>query len=200
MHTLSNEIILGSQSPRRKEIFGFFSVPFRQVSPDFDELSVMFGGDPASYAIEIAKQKALSLVSQFPNHTILTADTVVFRNGTLYLKPETLDEAMKMLRELSGKEHQVYTGVVVASRGKVFSDAELTRVFFSELTDPQLRTYVNTFQPLDKAGGYAIQKGGSLIVKRIEGCYYNVMGLPLHTVRRLMLNAGVDLWDFLKHT
>lgn len=196
---MAEEIILGSQSPRRKEIFGFFSVPFRQVSPEFDELSVLFGGDPASYAIEIAKQKALSLVSRFPNHTILTADTVVFRNGSLYLKPETLDDAVQMLRELSGQEHQVYTGVTVAARGKVFSDAEMTRVFFTQLTDSQIHTYVNTFQPLDKAGGYAIQKGGSLIVKRIEGCYYNVMGLPIHTVRRLMLNAGVDLWDFLKH-
>ncbi len=192
------EILLGSASPRRREILNFFSLPFRQVSSDFDESLVLFEGDPAEYAREIAKRKAMALVEKYPKEIILTADTVVHRQGRLFLKPETMEEAYAMLRELSGKEHQVYTGVCVATSGKLFSEAELARVHFCELTEPEIRAYAKVFHPLDKAGGYAIQQAGSLIVKRIEGCYYNVMGLPLQTLRRLLLKAGIDLWDFFK--
>ena len=192
------EIILGSNSPRRREILNFFSIPFKQISPDFDESQVIFEGDPVAFAATVAKRKALCLTEKFPNDVILTADTVVYRNNKLFLKPETMEEAHGMLKELSGKEHQVFTGVCVAKKNNCFVDAEETRVFFHELTDSQIHNYHNHFLPLDKAGGYAIQKGGSLIVKRIEGCYYNIMGLPIHTVRRLLLNEGIDLWDFLK--
>lgn len=192
------ELILGSNSPRRREILNFFSIPFRQASPGFDETQVVFQGDPAAFATEVARRKALCLINSFPNDVILTADTIVYRQKRLFMKPESLEEAHAMLRELSGKEHQVYTGVCVAKGNDCFTDAEESRVFFHELTEPQIRTYHAHFLPLDKAGGYAIQKGGSLIVKRIEGCYYNIMGLPIHTVRRLLLKAGIDLWDYLK--
>lgn len=192
------ELILGSTSPRRREILNFFSLPFRQENPEFDESQVLFEGNPISFAKEVATRKAEALVERFPNHVILTADTIVFRMGKLFLKPNDLEEAHAMLKELSGKEHQVFTGVCVAKKTELFSEAEETRVFFHELTDTQIRSYHNHFLPLDKAGGYAIQKGGSLIVKRIEGCYYNIMGLPIHTVRRLLLHLGIDLWDYLK--
>ncbi|MBX7065916.1 MAG: Maf family nucleotide pyrophosphatase [Parachlamydiales bacterium] len=192
------ELILGSNSPRRREILNFFSIPFKQASPDFDEAQVIFRGDAAAYAKETAVRKAQCLTDRFPDDVILTADTVVYRNGRVFLKPESLEEAHGMLRELSGKDHQVFTAVCVAKKNELFSDVEESRVFFHELTEAQIRTYHNHFLPLDKAGGYAIQKGGSLIVKRIEGCYYNIMGLPIHTVRRLLLNVGVDLWDYLK--
>jgi septum formation protein len=191
-------LILGSQSPRRKEILSFFSIPFKQVSPDFDETQVTFQGDPAAFASEVARRKALALADRFPNDIILTADTVVFRQNRLFLKPETPEEARGMLKELSGKEHEVYTGVCVLKEGKPFIRAEKSVVQFNELTDAQIHTYHTFFSPLDKAGGYAIQKAGSLIVKRIEGCYYNIMGLPIQTVRALLLNAGMDLWDHLK--
>ena len=191
-------IILGSNSPRRKEILNFFSLPFRQEDPGFDETQVLFHGDPRGFASEAARRKALCLVLRFPNETILTADTVVYRDQRLFLKPESLEEAHAMLRELAGKEHQVFTGVAIASQGECFVDVEETGVFFHELTEPQIRAYHARIPPLDKAGGYAIQKGGSLIVKRIEGCYYNIMGLPIHTVRRLLLKVGIDLWDYLK--
>ncbi len=190
-------LILGSTSPRRKEILSFFSLPFQQVSPDFDEMALPFEGDPVAYACEIARGKALSLVDRFPHSVILTADTVVYRKPKIYLKPENLEEAFGMLRELAGREHQVFTGVCVAKKDHCWVEAEESRVFFCELTDTQIRSYHRHFSPLDKAGGYAIQKGGSLVVKRIEGCYYNIMGLPIHTVRRLLLKAGIDLWDYL---
>jgi len=191
-------LILGSQSPRRREILNFFSIPFQQVSPDFDETQVVFQGNPGAFAAEVARRKALCLADRFPQDVILTADTIVYRSKKLFMKPETMEEAHAMLRELSGKEHQVFTGVCVAKGKEVFVEPEESRVLFHELTEPQIRTYHSFFSPLDKAGGYAIQKAGSVIVKRIEGCYYNIMGLPLHTVRHLLLKVGIDLWDYLK--
>ncbi len=192
------DLILGSNSPRRREILSFFSIPFKQVSPDFDETEIVFQGDPIHFASEVARRKALCLTDRFPNHVILTADTIVYLRGRLFLKPESLEEAHGMLAELSGKEHQVFTGVCVSHKKQIFSEVEKSAVFFHELTESQIRTYHSHFFPLDKAGGYAIQKGGSLIVKRIEGCYYNIMGLPIHTVQRLLFKVGIDLWDHLK--
>ena len=191
------EIILGSQSPRRVEILDFFALKFRQVHSDFDETQVPFQGDPALFSKEVAKGKALALRQKYPDQIIVTADTVVFRQGRLFMKPATLEEAARMLEDLSGKEHQVFTGVSVCKGEKIFSDAEETKVYFLELSKAQIQAYHRCCNPLDKAGGYAIQKGGSLIVKRIEGCYYNIMGLPLQTLRRLLLKAGIDLWDYL---
>jgi septum formation protein len=192
------EVILGSQSPRRKEILEFFSLPFTQVHSDYDEDLVAFSGDPAAFAKQVAFGKANALANLHPNAVILTADTVVYANNKLYLKPQTLPEARQMLREMAGKQHQVFTGVCVFFKNKYFIDAEKTHVEFLELTDDEIHMYTSIFSPLDKAGGYAIQKSGSLIVKRIEGCYYNVMGLPLQKVRQLLLNAGIDLWDYFK--
>lgn len=192
------ELILGSQSPRRREILNFFSIPFTQVNPDFDETQVVFQGDPSAFASEVATRKAKCLTHRFPGGVVLTADTVVYRQKRLFMKPETMEEAHAMLRELSGKEHKVYTGVCVGKDSQYFTEADESLVEFHELTDSQIRTYHQFFFPLDKAGGYAIQKGGSLIVKRIEGCYYNIMGLPIRTVRRLLLKVGIDLWDYLK--
>ncbi|MBU6382986.1 MAG: septum formation protein Maf [Verrucomicrobia bacterium] len=193
-------LILGSTSPRRREILDFFAIPFTQASPHFDESLIPFQGDPIAFAKEVAIGKAQALKHRFPHDVILTADTIVYQNGKIFLKPESLKEAHAMLKELSGKEHQVFTGVAVLHKNEIFSDVEQSRVFFHELTEPQIQIYHENFHPLDKAGGYAIQKAGSLIVKRIEGCYYNIMGLPIHTVRRLLLKAGIDLWDFLKPT
>jgi septum formation protein len=192
------KIILGSQSPRRKEIMDFFSLPFQQVNSDFDETQVIFEGDAAAFASEVARRKALCLVDRFPNQVILSADTVVCRKNLLFLKPETMEEAHGMLLELSGKEHSVLTGVCVVKGKQCFVDSEKSLVLFNDLTEPQIHAYHKAYFPLDKAGGYAVQNGGSLIVKRIEGCYYNIMGLPIQTVRRLLLKVGIDLWDFLK--
>ncbi len=192
------ELILGSQSPRRREILNFFSIPFRQVSSDFEETEVIFQGDPAAFVKEIACRKAMALQDKFSDDIILTADTTVYRNGRLFEKPETMQAAYAMLQELSGKEHQVFTGVAISHQKKLYSEVEETRVQFCELTEPEIHAYAKAFYPLDKAGGYAIQKAGSLIVKRIQGCYYNVMGLPLQTVRHLLLKAGIDLWDYFK--
>lgn len=192
------ELILGSSSPRRREILSFFSLSVRQLAPDFDESQVLYQGDPSAFAQEVAKRKAMCLAEKYPSQPILTADTVVFQGGRLFLKPDNMKEARAMLSELSGKEHWVYTGVCVTKQKAFYTEAEKTAVEFHELTQDQIQIYHHHFGPLDKAGAYAIQKGGSLIVKRIEGCYYNIMGLPLQAVYRLLQKIGINLWDHLK--
>ncbi len=191
------DVILGSQSPRRKEILEFFSLPFRQVHSDFDEDQVPFHGDPADFVKQVALGKAKALSEKYPDSIIITADTTVYHDGKVFLKPINLQDAHRMLRELAGTQHQVFTGVCVCYQNQIYSDAVSTNVEFCELTDAQIHNYAKIFS-LDKAGGYAIQKSGSLIVKRIEGCYYNVMGLPLQKLRELLLHTGIDLWDYFK--
>lgn len=192
-----NKILLGSSSPRRKEILDYFSIPYEQVSPPFDESLVLYRGDPASFAVEVAQRKCLCLRDLHPNRTIVCADTVVALDNRLFLKPATLEEAAAMLAELEGKTHSVFTGVAV-SASDILTGVEESRVTFHPLTSDQIRAYHASYFPLDKAGGYAIQRGGSVIVKQIEGCYHNVMGLPLTTLRRLLMEAGIDLWQYLK--
>jgi septum formation protein len=192
------KLILGSQSPRRRDILNFFSIPFEQATPELDETQVLFQGDPVSFVCEVARRKSLCLQDRFPGKPILTADTIVFREGKLYMKPESLEEAFIMLSELAGKKHSVFTAVCTARDSERWVEAQQTAVSFHELTASQIHAYHKQFNPLDKAGSYAIQGGGAIIVKRIEGCYYNIMGLPIDTTRRLLSKVGIELWDYLK--
>lgn len=191
-------LILGSQSPRRREILDFFSIPYEQISSNFDEASVPFKGDPAQYAEEIATGKAATLSEMYPDATILTADTVVYKEGSCYGKPLDDQDAFRMLSELSGGWHSVFSAVVLKQGAWQKALVEETRVLFNDLTPDQIKTYLQALHWADKAGGYAIQLTGSLIVRRIEGCYYNVMGLPINSLRSLLENKGIDLWAYLK--
>lgn len=191
------KIILGSQSPRRAEILGFFNIPFTQVSPVFDEEAVPFHGDPASYVCAISRGKALSLADRFPSEILLTADTAVYRDGQIYNKPSGDAEALQMLSELSGHWHSVHSALTLR-RGKVeVTLSEESRVLFHHATEKQLKAYLKSVHSADKAGGYAIQGAGSVIVQRIEGCYYNVMGLPVNTLAKLLQHIEIDLWEHL---
>ncbi len=191
-------LILGSQSPRRREILEYFSIPFEQKTSGFNEDSIPFDGDPKAYAIALSEGKARSLLPQFPDATIITADTIVYKAGKLFGKPTTEEEAFQILNELCGSWHSVYTAVSVMNQKTQISGIEETRVLFHPLSPSQIRAYCTAFHCFDKAGGYGIQEGGHLIVKRIEGCFYNVMGLPLNTLHPLLLQVGIDLWNFLK--
>lgn len=191
-------LILGSQSPRRKEILGFFSLPFEQLSPSFDENQVAFRGNPISYAQEIAQGKSKDLQARFPGALILTADTVVFREGKVYNKPKDEAEAFQFLTELADNWHSVYTAVRLSCDGKETHRTEETRVKFNAMTPELIRHYHTKIHWADKAGGYAIQMGGGLIVNRIEGCFYNAMGLPVNAVRSLLLHFDIELWDYVK--
>jgi len=192
------KIILGSQSPRRREIMGFFSLPFEQVPSHFDEESVAFSGDPAQYATLLSQKKAESLAQKYPTDVIVTADTVVFCNGKVYNKPQDEKEARQFLIDLGGVWHSVFTGVTVRKGTSVHSAAEETKLLFHKLSPEQIKKFHDHCYFLDKAGGYAIEKSGNLIVSQMEGCYYNVMGLPIKTVQKLLLKQNIDLWNYLK--
>ncbi len=191
-------LILGSQSPRRKEILNFFAIPFVQIPSAFNEEIIDFEGDPKQYAQELSTKKAQELAKTFPEDIILTADTVVYFEGNIYNKPKDEIEAHDMLKKLSGHWHQVFTAVTILKPRKLFSGIEETKILFHPLTDEQIHLYHQSCTFLDKAGGYAIQQAGSILIARIDGCYYNVMGLPINTTKELLLKAGIDLWKHLK--
>lgn len=190
-------LILGSQSPRRKEILGYFNIPFEQIAAPFDESAVPFEGNPVDYVCTLSKGKANVLAARYPDAVILTADTIVFRDGKIYGKPGNAEEAFRTISELVGQWHTVYTGVTVQSGDKEYHQAESTRVQFNRLDSEQIRHYLAKTHWMDKAGGYAIQRGSGLIVSRIEGCYYNVMGLPVNTVHALLKHLQIDLWNYI---
>ncbi len=192
------QLILGSQSPRRKEIISFFGLPFEQISSTFDEEAVPYDGNPTEYAKTLSRGKAENLALKHPKALILTADTIVEREGKLYGKPRDKAEGFAFLKELTGHWHNVYTAVTVIKDGKELSCIELTRVLFNSLTDHQIDHYLESLHCYDKAGSYAIQQSGGLIVQKIDGCYYNVMGLPINTVWRLLKEFDIDLWDHIQ--
>ncbi len=190
-------IILGSQSPRRREIINLFSLPHQSVSPNFDEDSIPFEGDPIDYACQIAKGKAESLISDYGSYPILTADTVVYKDGAVYGKPKDEQHAFEMLQTLSGEWHTVISSLALYHDNVCKTTSESTEVLFNPLTEDQIRRYHQSIQWQDKAGAYAIQMGGGIVVRKIKGCYYNTMGLPINTLRELLKTIGIDLWDYL---
>lgn len=190
-------LVLGSSSPRRKEIMGYFTYPFEQASPPFDEESIPFEGDPKKYACTLAEGKALSLQSQYPKAAILTADTVVYMEGKIYGKPRDEKEAFQTLSALSGYWHEVYTGISLVFEEQHYSAVEVTNVLFHDLTQRQIQKYLGAGIWHDKAGGYTVQKVGSLLIKEVNGCFYNVIGFPITSVRELLQKIGIDLWDYV---
>ncbi len=190
-------LILGSRSPRRAEILRYFSLPFEQISSHFEEELVPFQGDPIQYATTLSEGKGLSLSPQYLQATILTADTVVFKEGQIYNKPATDEENFEMLKKLNGSWHSVFTAVTAIQGRKKATICEETRILFHHLADLELQKYHRAFHGKDKAGGYSIQMGGSLIVKRMEGCFHNAMGLPINGLHRVLKEVGIDLWHYL---
>lgn len=181
-------IILASSSPRRAAILGAVGCPFKVVTPALQEkdYGLWDGGELLG---QRAVQKAESVRAKFPNDAILAADTVVLLGERVFGKPENGEDAVSMLRSLSGRTHEVRTALCYfPARGQAPSMAtSRTLVTFRPLTSNEISAYVNTGEPLDKAGGYGIQGIGGLWVRSIEGCYFNVVGLPLS-----------QLWDLLK--
>jgi septum formation protein len=190
-------IILGSQSPRRKLILSYFSLPFKQVSSNFDEDSVAWEGDPIGYVNKIALGKARALAHVYPKEPVLTADTIVYQNGEVFLKPKDAADAYGIFQKLTGSWHSVFTGVALAANGREYFGYEGTKILFNKLTDEQIHAFLNKLPYSDKAGGYFSHGSGSLLINRMEGCFYNAVGLPTNTVHQLLLNVGIDLWNYL---
>ena len=176
------KIILASKSPRRKEILETMGVEFEIDVADVDE-SVDESLSPLEAVCEISKRKA-EAVSQ--RHTeekiIISADTVVVIDGRIIGKPKDKEDAFNILKGLSGKTHEVYTGFTIFGNGKSKTDYEVTKVHFKELCDEDIKRYIETGEPMDKAGAYGIQQKGNLFVEYIHGDYYNVVGFPISKI------------------
>jgi septum formation protein len=181
------KLILGSKSPRRQALIGELGLPVEIRTEEVEEIY------PDSLAPEdvpeyLAKLKAQPLVKTINDDEILvTSDTIVILDGAVIGKPKDRNHSIQMLRNLSGKTHTVITGVNLATKTKTHNFSSHTKVFFSELTEDEIVHYVDEHQPFDKAGSYGIQEWlGYIGVSKIEGCYYNVMGLPLHDLYKAL--------------
>ncbi len=178
----NKRIILASQSPRRQEILRNAGFDFIVKVVDFEE---RFAAHilPEQVALYLAEQKAKHFPTLKSGEILITADTVVIINNTILGKPANAEEAAQILSSLSGKTHQVVTGVVIKDKDKMVSFSDTTLVNFKILTDQEIDYYVEKFKPYDKAGAYGIQEWiGMIGITWIEGSYFNVMGLPIHSV------------------
>ena len=181
-------LILASASPRRSEILRNAAIAFTVDAAHVPEQP--FPNErPVDYAQRLARDKARAVYARHPDSAVLGADTVVVIDEHLLEKPVDEHDAERMLRLLSGRTHQVITGVRLVAPGFERSAAEITQVTFSPLSEDEIEYYVQTGEPMDKAGAYAIQGIASRWVERIEGCYFNVVGLPLPRVYRMLRAA-----------
>lgn len=179
------KVILASGSPRRRELLTQAGIEFAVKPADIEE--VITSTDPEEVVKELSLQKAKAVAADCAGQTVVAADTVVACDGVILGKPADKDEAFKMLKALSGKKHQVYTGVtIVFADGRVETFAECTEVEMYDNSDEEIMKYVETGDGLDKAGAYGIQTGGVVLVKGIVGDYNNVVGLPLARVYRAL--------------
>ncbi len=175
------KIILASGSPRRRMLLESLGVDFQAVSPDVDE-TFDESMPPSAAAQHIAHKKAAEVVLEYPGCAIIAADTIVVLESTILGKPANEAQAFDMLCALSGRWHEVITGVCIAHNGQSYALAESTKVRFRDLSESFINWYISTKEPMDKAGAYGIQGYGSLIVDRIEGDFYNVMGFPVSRI------------------
>lgn len=175
------QIYLASKSPRRKKLLKQLGINFKSFSVDLNE-EIFDGEHPAQTVRRLALHKSEAAVQKVENGIVITADTIVVLNKEIIGKPQDEKDAFKILSKLSGKTHTVFTGFVVKNlnNGKSIVDYEKTKVTFRKLSAKEIRDYIKTGSPCDKAGAYGIQDDfGAVFVKRIDGCYYNVVGLPL---------------------
>ena len=182
-----SELVLASQSPRRRELLKLISDNFT-VFPDDSEENAPLSLAPDKYVLKLGLDKCRNVAAKFPDTSIVIgADTVVALDGKIFGKPRNKQEAENMLKALSGNIHSVYTGVTVMqkSEGKIISFCEKTDVCFYKLSDEEIKRYIETNEPMDKAGAYGIQGKGALLVEKVSGDYNNVVGLPVARLARI---------------
>jgi septum formation protein len=185
-------LILASSSPRRKELLENLRLTFTVNSSEVDE-SFEPGLPPEEVVMQLAERKAQAIFGQHSSSFVIGADTIVVAGKEILGKPADEAQAIEMLKSLSGKHHDVYTGVSIMSPTSSSRFYERTEVLFWELTDSEIEAYVKTGEPLDKAGAYGIQQLGSMLVKKINGDYFAVVGLPVARTIRELRNAGYQL-------
>jgi len=188
------KIILASASPRRKEILGKTGLKFSVDAGDYKE-DMDLALKPRQLARFLSSEKARAVAVKYASALVIAADTFIVFQGSLLGKPHTREEARRMLTLLNGRQHSVLTGftVIDTRTGKKLSRSVETKVFFKKMTGQEIESYVKTGEPLDKAGAYAIQGLGAVLVKKIEGDYFNVMGLPLSSLTGVLRKFGVSV-------
>lgn len=187
------DIVLASASPRRKELLTQIGLTFRVVASVAEENLDALSGSPAEKAEKLALLKAREVAARLSKEVVVGADTIVVLGERIFGKPKNEAEAMDMLHTLSGREHCVITGVAVvdAESGVSKVSHEVTKVRFAALSEEKIRAYIHKGSCYDKAGAYGIQDWGALLVERIEGCYFNVVGMPLMRLSRMMEEFGI---------
>ena len=187
------DLILASQSPRRKELMGFFKLPFLIRAADIDE-SMDPEQDPRQEVARVSRAKALA-TERKDTDVVIAADTIVVCDGQVLGKPENEADAVRMLTMLSGRWHQVMTGLTVLRGERIESVTEVADICFRELSRGEIEAYVRTGEPMDKAGSYAIQGGAALFAEQIRGDFYNVMGLPVCRLGQLLRQVAPELTE-----
>ncbi len=178
-------LLLASSSPRRSELMKLAGYEFEVVPANVSE-TFLHGTPPMQIVEQLSPRKAQAVAKQHPEDIVLAADTVVVLKGRILGKPKDAEMAKAMLKLLSGNVHQVYTGYTVISGKKLLCGHECTSVEFYSLSEEEIDAYVATEEPMDKAGAYGIQGKGGLFVKRINGDFYNIVGLPIAKIRRIL--------------
>ena len=186
-------LILASQSPRRKELLGLFHIPFTVRVADIDE-SMDPQGDPREEVAKVSRRKALAIPREWED-VVIAADTIVVCDGRVLGKPKSREDAVQMLQLLSGRGHQVMTGVTVLKGDRAETHTEVTEIHFRPLSLGEIRAYVATGEPMDKAGSYGIQGGAALFAERMVGDYYNVMGLPVCRLWQMLFRLAPELLE-----
>ncbi|MFN0140245.1 MAG: Maf family protein [Pyrinomonadaceae bacterium] len=186
------KLILASGSPRRVEILNSVGWDFEKYAADIDE-SLSEGESPENYVVRLACEKAQAVAAQISDAIVLGADTTVVADDQILGKPVDMDDARRMLRVLSGKWHEVLTGVAVVRGGITRSAMQRTRVKFTEMTDEEIDFLAEMGDPLDKAGAYAVQAQAALFIESVEGEYWNVVGLPINLVYELVMQKGENV-------
>ena len=187
-------LILASQSPRRRELLGLTGLDFVVRVADIDE-TMDETGAPAEEVARVSRMKALA-VEREADDVVIAADTIVVCEGKVLGKPKDAEDAFRMLSLLSGRNHQVMTGMTVLQGDEVVTHTEVTKIRFRNLLSEEIRAYIATGEPMDKAGAYGIQGGAALFCTRMEGDYYNVMGLPVCRLAMILRSFGLPIWGF----
>ena len=187
------QLILASQSPRRKELLGLFHIPFSVRGADVDEAM-----DPSKAPFdEVARVSCLKAMAAgaAPDDVVIAADTIVVLKNDVLGKPKDEADAFRMLSSLSGQDHQVMTGVTVRKGEKSLTVTEVTDIHFRPLSEKEIRAYIATGEPMDKAGAYGIQGGAALFAEKMIGDYYNVMGLPVCRLWQMLREIAPELME-----
>ncbi len=189
-------LVLASSSPRRQELLSQLGLVFEVIAPDVPEDLAGMDGPPEAIALSLARRKAMAVAPRVPDALVVAADTIVVVDREILGKPADRQEAASMLRRLAGRDHWVYTGVVVLdpASGREAQAVEATRVVMGAIAPDDLEGYLDTGEALDKAGAYAVQGRAAVFVRRIEGDYFNVVGLPLARLADLLSEFGVRVF------